>query len=154
MRYDAVLFDVDGTLIDSAPGIRETFAHTFQELGIDDKNIDYNQFFGPPLRRSYAKFLRTPEEVEHAVDLYRAYYHEKGRHMCVLYPGVADMLQALRRAGVVLCTATSKPVTVVTPILQELGIAEYFHFIRCDPSSFAAGFFAGQKDPDGGGSPR
>ena len=129
MRYDAVLFDVDGTLIDSAPGIQETFAHTFQELGIDDKNIDYNQFFGPPLRRSYAKFLRTPEEVEHAVDLYRAYYHEKGRHMCVLYPGVADMLQALRRAGVVLCTATSKPVTVVTPILQELGIAEYFHFI-------------------------
>lgn len=129
MRYDAVLFDVDGTLIDSAPGIRETFAHTFQELGIDDKNIDYNQFFGPPLRRSYAKFLRTPEEVEHAVDLYRTYYHEKGRHMCVLYPGVADMLQTLRRAGVVLCTATSKPVTVVTPILQELGIAEYFHFI-------------------------
>ena len=129
MRYDAVLFDVDGTLIDSAPGIRETFAHTFQELGIDDKNIDYNQFFGPPLRRSYAKFLRTPEEVEHAVDLYRAYYHEKGRHMCVLYPGVTDMLQTLRRAGVVLCTATSKPVTVVTPILQELGIAEYFHFI-------------------------
>ena len=52
MRYDAVLFDVDGTLIDSAPGIRETFAHTFQQLGIDDKNIDYNQFFGPPLRRS------------------------------------------------------------------------------------------------------
>lgn len=129
MRYDAVLFDVDGTLIHSAPGIRETFAHTFQELGIDDKNIDYNQFFGPPLRRSYAKFLRTPEEVEHAVDLYRTYYHEKGRHMCVLYPGVADMLQTLRRAGVVLCTATSKPVTVVTPILQELGIAEYFHFI-------------------------
>ena len=63
------------------------------------------------------------------MDLYRAYYHEKGSHMCVLYPGVADMLQTLRRAGVVLCTATSKPVTVVTPILQELGIAEYFHFI-------------------------
>ena len=129
MRYSAVFFDVDGTLIDSAPGIKETFAYTFREMGVDDRGIDYNQFFGPPLRRSYAKYLPDAASVERAVELYRAYYRQKGRHMCTLYPGAMAMLQALREAGVILCTATSKPVTVVTPILEELGIAELFHII-------------------------
>lgn len=129
MSYEAVFFDVDGTLIDSAPGIKKTFAYTFQKLGIDDRNIDYNQFFGPPLRRSYAKYLPDAEAVERAVTLYRAYYRQEGRHMCTLYPGVADMLKTLRSAGKILCTATSKPVTVVTPILRELQIADCFDYI-------------------------
>lgn len=126
MKYNAIFFDVDGTLIDSAPGIRESFAYTFHELGISDEGLDYNQFFGPPLRRSYAKFLSDPEEIERAVELYRAYYHKKGRHDCSLYPGVKEMLQVLREQRLVLCTATSKPIHVVTPILQELGIANFF----------------------------
>lgn len=127
MHFDAVFFDVDGTLIDSAPGIRETFAYTFQQLGIDDTGVDYNQFFGPPLRRSYAKFLSTPEKVEEAVELYRVYYHDKGSHNCKVYPGVREMLLALREAGLIVCTATSKPVEVVTPILQEHGLYSLFH---------------------------
>lgn len=129
MDFDAVLFDVDGTLIDSAPGIRETFAYTFQKLGIDDTGVDYNQFFGPPLRRSYAKFLPTPEKVEEAVALYRDYYRVKGSHICKVYSGVPEMLRALRDAGLILCTATGKPVNVVTPILQEQGLYSMFHYV-------------------------
>ena len=84
-HYDVILFDVDGTLIDSAPGILNT--------------------------------------------LYRESYREKGSHEGTAYPGAAEMLRRLKEAGFVLCTATSKPTVVVTPILEEQGLAPYFDFI-------------------------
>ena len=128
-RYDAVLFDVDGTLIHSSPGILATMEYTFRAVGIDPAGIDLTRYLGPPLRRSFAEHMKTPEDVERMVDIYRSYYHEKGQHMCRLFPGVKEMLARLRAAGVLLYTATSKPTTVVTPILHEQGIAEYFTFI-------------------------
>lgn len=127
--WNAVLFDVDGTLIDSAAGIAETFAYTFRQLGVDASSINYNRFLGPPLRRSFAEFLDTPKEIEKAVEIYRSYYKNKGSHMCTLYPGVHDMLRALKNAGITLCTATSKPTQVVKPILRNLGIEKFFYVI-------------------------
>ena len=53
----------------------------------------------------------------------------KGSHECAVFPGVPQMLQTLKQAGFILCTATSKPTKVVTPILEEQGLAQYFDFI-------------------------
>lgn len=53
----------------------------------------------------------------------------KGSHECAVFPGVLQMLQTLKQAGFILCTATSKPTKVVTPILEEQGLAQYFDFI-------------------------
>ena len=53
----------------------------------------------------------------------------KGSHECAVFPGVLQMLQTLKDAGFLLCTATSKPTKVVTPILEEQGLAQYFDFI-------------------------
>lgn len=63
------------------------------------------------------------------VGIYREEYHKAGRHNCRPFPGVREMLEQLRAAGVRLYTATSKPTAVVTPILQEQGLAGYFAFI-------------------------
>lgn len=125
-QYSAVLFDVDGTLIDSAPGILETLRLTFARMGTDVSGVDLRRYMGPPLRRTFGEYYADPADVERAVEIYRASYREKGSHMCALYPGVAAMLQRLHAAGVTLCTATSKPVAVVAPMLEELGIAGLF----------------------------
>ena len=83
----------------------------------------------PPQRKSFGEHFTDPALIEKATDLYRDSYAVKGSHECAAYPGAAEMLQRLKDAGLVLCTATSKPTQVVTPILEEKGLAGYFDFI-------------------------
>ena len=129
LNYDAILFDVDGTLIDSAPGIINTLKEVFAKMGVDTTNVNLRRYLGPPLRKSFGEHFTDPALIEKATDLYRDSYAVKGSHECAAYPGAAEMLQRLKDAGLVLCTATSKPTQVVTPILEEKGLACYFDFI-------------------------
>lgn len=128
-HYDAILFDVDGTLIDSAPGILNTLEMVFRDMGVDLTNVNLRRYIGPPLRKSFAEHFSDPAKIEEATERYRMIYHEKGSHEGGVYPGVPEMLRCLKDAGFTLCTATCKPTEVVTPILEEQGIAGYFAFI-------------------------
>lgn len=129
LNYDAILFDVDGTLIDSAPGILDTLAEVFRAMGVNPDGMDLHRYLGPPLRKSFGEHFSDPARIEQATELYRASYAVRGSHLCTPYPGAAAMLQRLHEAGFVLCTATSKPTQVVEPILQEQGLAHWFDFI-------------------------
>ena len=128
-HYDAILFDVDGTLIDSAPGILNTLEMVFRDMGVDLTNVNLRRYIGPPLRKSFAEHFSDPAKIEEATERYRMIYHEKGSHEGGVYPGVPEMLRRLKDAGFTLCTATCKPTEVVTPILEEQGIAGYFAFV-------------------------
>lgn len=128
-RYDAVLFDVDGTLLHSQPGILDTFSYTFRTMGLDPDAIDLNRYLGPPLRQSFGEHFHSEADVERAVQTYRTRYAERGMHLCSPFPGVMDMLRTLQSEGILLATATSKPTAVVTPILEEQGMAGFFTFI-------------------------
>ena len=128
-HYDAILFDVDGTLIDSAPGILNTLETVFRDMGVDVTNVNLRRYIGPPLRKSFAEHFSDPAKIEEAMERYRVIYHEKGSHEGGAYPGVPEMLRRLKDAGFTLCTATCKPTEVVTPILEEQGIAGYFAFV-------------------------
>ena len=128
-RFQRILFDVDGTLIHSKPGIINTMEYTFRTMGIDPSGIDLNQYLGPPLRQSFAHHFNSQEKVEEAVEVYRLRYAQVGQHECTLFPGCKELLQDLYQAGYTLCTATCKPIPVVTPILEELGIRPYFQIV-------------------------
>ena len=111
LNYDAILFDVDGTLIDSAPGIINTLKEVFDQMGVDTTHVNLRRYLGPPLRKSFGEHFTDPALIEKATNLYRDSYAVKGSHECAAYPGAAEMLQ------------------VVTPILKEKGLADYFDFI-------------------------
>ncbi len=128
-NYQAILFDVDGTLIHSSPGILDTMQFTFAQMGKDITGVDLTRYLGPPLRRTFGEHFSDPNEIEKAVDIYRARYHTHGQFACSLYPHVVEMLQQLKQAGFLLYTATSKPRDVALPILQHLGIAEMFDYV-------------------------
>ena len=120
LHYDAILFDVDGTLIDSAPGIIHTLQEVFCTMGVDVSGVNLRRYLGPPLRKSFGEHFTDPALIEKATDLYRTSYAVKGSHECAVFPGVLQMLQTLKQAGFILCTAKTEVVRYVLsqPALQ------------------------------------
>ena len=72
LHYDAILFDVDGTLIDSAPGILHTLEEVFQKMGVDVTGVNLRRYLGPPLRKSFGEHFSDKAKIEEAAERYRA----------------------------------------------------------------------------------
>lgn len=129
--YDVVLFDLDGTLSDSKPGIEAGIKYALSKYDIKIENDEQmRKYLGPPIRDSFREFNGFDEETcEQAVAYYREYYSEKGLFENNLYPGMKDLLSSLKAAGKILLTATSKPQEYTDRIVDYFGIRQYFDFI-------------------------
>lgn len=127
-----VLFDLDGTLINSQEGITKGVQYALREsLGIDEPDLESLRcFIGPPLALMLDQKYHVPaEKIEPAVAKYREYYDAIGMNQCELYPGVIETLEHLRQKGYVLGLASSKPEISCEQILKNKGIAGYFDYI-------------------------
>ena len=100
-KYDLILFDLDGTLVDSAPGITASVAFALSHFGIfPETREELLRFIGPPLSDSFRRFYGFSEErAGEAVDLYRVRYRESGVYEFSVYEGIEDALSALNAAG-------------------------------------------------------
>jgi phosphoglycolate phosphatase len=130
----SVLLDLDGTLIDSNPGIRASCLAALRTLGHapDDETFDIKGIIGPPLDDMMRVLLRSygDDRVDEAVAAYRAHYGESGFLGSVPYPGIGDALAAMKRAGLRLYLATSKREVFARRILEHLGLAACFDGIH------------------------
>jgi phosphoglycolate phosphatase len=128
MTYTAVLFDLDGTLVDSAPGIFHCFEHTFRMMHREaPSRAAMRPFLGPPLEETFRDSLgMTGDDLERAVAIYRAEYAAGGAITAELYPGVIDVVRAVRKAGIPVALATSKVETGVRMVLRHFELDEDF----------------------------
>lgn len=126
MRWDVILFDLDGTLTDSGPGIMHAARCALQTLGAPDvPESALRHFVGPPLVESFADYF-PPALVETAISHFRAYYAKTGWLENAPYPGIADCLAALRAAGAKLYVATSKLERMACQVLEHFSLLSYF----------------------------
>lgn len=129
--YDVILFDLDGTLTDSGPGITNSVAYALKKYGIEvaDRTELY-KFIGPPLRESFEKYYGfSAEEAGKAVTYYREYYTDKGMLENAVYDGIEELLKEIRKSGKMAVVATSKPELFAKKILEHFGLAKYFQYI-------------------------
>ena len=133
LKYQSVLLDLDGTLVDSAPGIVSTIAFTLKEMGRDVPSMDeLLRWVGPPLPHSFeVRGRMSSAEAREAVTIYRARYLDVGVYDAKLFDGVADLLLGLRDAGAHLAIATSKPTTPATIMLEHFTLSDFFEVISC-----------------------
>lgn len=129
--YDTYLFDLDGTIIDSSPGIVASVNYALDQFGIKEPNQEkLLRFIGPPLTESFQKFYGFSEEDSiQAVYYYRENYEAGGMFQCSVYEGLEDTLKALKEAGKKILVATSKPEVYARKILKHFGLDSYFDYI-------------------------
>lgn len=129
--YKTVLFDLDGTITDSEPGIIACVQHALRQFGIEVENPNtLRPFIGPPLRDSFRDYFQmTPEEAEQATEFYRQRYAPIGKFECSVYPGIPELLRRLHETGRTVILATSKPEGFAREILEHFDLAQYFDLI-------------------------
>lgn len=124
----AILFDLDGTLVDSSEGIIKSTLYALKHYGIDEHRPDkLRAFIGPPLADSFMKYYGfSREQARDAVEVYRERYHETGVFECSLYPGVRECIGSLKEQGYRIGMASSKPEVSCRRILEHFDILPFF----------------------------
>ena len=123
----AVLFDWDGTVADTRPGIFNSVRYAIGQYGIADKPDDELRYFiGPPLYDGFEHvFGVSPELANELTDTYRVYYRDKGIFECNIYDGVGDLLRKLHDAGVKTAVVSSKPKEFLDRLVEHFGLADH-----------------------------
>lgn len=126
---DLVIFDLDGTLTDSAAGIVSSFCHALGEIGAAVPEGDLaGQIVGPPMRHTF-EAMGLGRHTDAAIAAYRADYTTRGWAVNRLFDGIGPLLDDLRVAGVRLAVATSKAEPTAQRILAHFGLDGHFDVI-------------------------
>ncbi len=134
MRYEAVVFDLDGTLVDSVELITVSFQHAIREvLGREMSREEAITWVGRPLREQMVLF--SPEHADELVRVYREFNHREHDRMLTLYDGILNLLAGLETAGAKVGLVTSKSRDTTQMAFDLTGIESYFDATVCSDES-------------------
>lgn len=123
-----VLFDLDGTIIDSFEGITKCVQYALKSQGVEvESQEELRDYIGPPLKYSFQKHYDFDDETtDKLIRTYRERFDETGIFENELYPGVEEALRELKNRGYKIALASSKPENACRRILDQHGLLNYF----------------------------
>jgi phosphoglycolate phosphatase len=130
-KYQFLLFDLDGTVTDSGPGIMNAAHRALLAYNIEEADRERLRLFvGPPLDKSFMeRYGFSEEDAWKAVAVFREYYNVTGIFENSVYPGIEEMLKSLKERGYILAIASSKPQIMIHRVLKHFDIEKYFDVI-------------------------
>lgn len=128
MKYQTVIFDLDGTIADTSPGILNCHRYAHQMLGRAEPSEDILRgVIGGPLLLTYQSVFNSSEqEARRAIAYYRQRYAEKGLYEATVYPGMKRVLRSLKEAGCQIGLATLKAERFLKVMLENMEIEDFF----------------------------
>ena len=131
MQYNMVIFDLDGTLLDTSPGIFGSVRYAEQQLNLKPiADSDLKKFVGPPPKDMYKKIYNLSEhDAIRATEAHRKYGMEQAIYEARLYDGIPEVLDELKRRNYKLSVATLKKQKIAEVILKRFALANYFDVI-------------------------
>lgn len=131
--YDIVLWDLDGTIMDSAEGIFLSFEHVFTAMGRPaPTREELRRYLGPPLVSTFGELLEfSPADTARAIEIYRDEYHRMGAFAAEPFPGVIDLIAEVRQHGMLTALATSKAETAARLVTEHFHLDELFDVYGC-----------------------
>ena len=130
--YKLAIFDFDGTLVDSAPGIIEVMEQVVAEYGFSEEVLtEWRQLIGVPLPKQMEIIFPDKKEAFHETiaNRYRAIYDTKAIQICPPFPGLLNMLARLQEADVRITIASSKRRNLIETVLDYHQISDYFSLL-------------------------
>lgn len=130
-KYRAVLFDLDGTLLDTSQGILNCISYTEEVIPLPTLSGERKRsFIGPPLLESFRREYSLDEEgALRAAGVYRERYREKGMLEAQVYPDIPGLLAELKNAGYMMAVATLKLGAYADKVISSFGLSTYFHCV-------------------------
>lgn len=130
-KYEAIVFDFDGTIIDSQRGIARAFQQALATKNIEESIEVIQGLIGPPLTQTIIdKYGFTEEERDRAMKIHMTYYETEGLYESRIYDGVKEMFQAIKDKRIPLLIATNKPQDFAEKQLEHYGLDEYVDQLR------------------------
>jgi phosphoglycolate phosphatase len=131
MKFQNILFDLDGTLTDPGVGIKNSIRYALLKANLSSLTEEtLNSFIGPPLLDSFQKHCGVSfTESEQLLKFYREYFSQKGIYENTVYPSVPAVLEALQKQGKRIYLATSKPEPFALRILEHFSLMPFFTFV-------------------------
>lgn len=141
MKYQAVVWGLDGTLTDSAPGIMQSVRYALDKMNYPplEENV-LRKFLGPPLAESFQQFCgMSHEEAIQATHFYKEVYNQTNWKKNAVYPGIRPLLEQLKRQGCYLAVATGKPLNIAKKVLDYFCLSHLFERIigPCETQYYA-----------------
>jgi pyrophosphatase PpaX len=130
----AVLFDLDGTLVDTVPFVLACVHHAFAGYAGAPTDAQWMAGMGTPLRTQLATFARRPEDVDALQARYRAFWHENHDRWTRCFPGALETVAALAGQGAPLAIVTAKTRNGALRTLEHVGLLPYFGAVVCADS--------------------
>lgn len=128
----AVLFDLDGTLLDTSEGIIDSVQHTITTLSLPTIPLEnLLQFVDPPIQNSLIDhYGLSPDEAQNGATIFRDYYKSKALFKAAIYPGIFDLLEYLKKNGILIGVATYKREDYAIELLKHFKIADFCQVIH------------------------
>lgn len=165
-KYPVVLFDFDGTLVNTGPGIVASMSHAAKEVGVELPLDETWRFIGPPLTVFTASLGYDEQKAKTLIGRFRAHYNSVGWKNSTPYDGIRELLTDLIAAGAKVYVCTSKPEVIAAMMMdfyslphhgvsgadEAIGRHDKAEIIRCAAERY--GFLLDETTVMAGDAPR